>query len=36
MTMTKTKPKKEQILDDISTDICEVIEAPKIEIGDPL
>ena len=36
MTMTKTKPEKEQKLDDISTAICEVIEAPKIEIGDPL
>ena len=36
MTMTKTKPEKEQILEDINTAICEVPEPPKIEIGDPL
>ena len=34
--MTKAKPEKEQILEDIDTAIYEVPEPPKIEIGDPL
>ena len=34
--MTKTKPEKEQILEDIDTAIYEVPVPPKIEIGDPL
>ena len=34
-TMTKTKPEKEQILEDIDTAIYEVPESPKIETGDP-
>ena len=34
--MAKTKPEKEQILQDIDTAIYEVPEPPKIEIGDPL
>ena len=34
--MTKTKPEKGQILEDIDTAICEVPEPPKIEIRDPL
>ena len=33
--MTKTKPEKEQILEDIDTAIYEVPESPKIETGDP-
>ena len=36
MTMTKAKPEKEQILEDIDTAIYEVPEPPKIEIGGPL
>ena len=34
--MTKTKSKKEQILQSIDTAIYEVSEPPKIDIGDPL
>ena len=33
--MTKTKPEKEQILENIDTAIYEVPESPKIETGDP-
>ena len=36
MAMRKTKPEKEQILENIDTDIYEIPDAPKIEIGDPL
>ena len=36
MAMIKTKPEKEQILENIDTDIYEIPDAPKIEIGDPL
>ena len=36
MTMTKTKPEKKQILEDIDTTIYEAPEPPKIEIGYPL
>ena len=36
MKMTKTKPEKEQILEDIDTAIYEVPEPLKIEIGDTL
>ena len=36
MAMTKTKPEKEQILEDIDTGIYEIPEAPKIEIGHSL
>ena len=34
--MTKVKPEKEQILEDIDTATYEVPVPPKIEIGDPL
>ena len=34
MTITKTKPDKEQILEDIDITIYEVPEPPKTEIGD--
>ena len=34
--MTKTKPEKEQILEDIDTVIYEVPELPEIERGGPL
>ena len=34
--MTKTKPEKEQMLEDIDTAIYEVSEPPKIETGKPL
>ena len=36
MKMAKTKPEKEQILEDIDTTIYDVHQSPKIEIGDPL
>ena len=36
MAMPKTKPEKEQILEDIDTAIYELPEPPKIEIGNPL
>ena len=36
MKMTKTKPEKEQILEDIDTAIYEVPEPLKIEIADTL
>ena len=34
--MTKTKPKEEQILEDIDVAIYEIPEPPKLQIGDPL
>ena len=36
MTKTKTKPKQEQLIEDIDSAIYEIPDPPKIEIGDPL
>ena len=36
MTMTKTKSKEEQVLEDIDTAIYETPEPPELEIGDSL
>ena len=36
MMKTKTKPEKEQVLEDIDTAIYEIPEPAKLKIGDPL
>ena len=36
MRKTKTKPEKEQVLEDIDTAIYEISELPKLEIVEPL
>ena len=36
MTKAKTKPEKEQVLEDTDTDIYEISKPPQLEIGAPL
>ena len=36
VTKTKTKPEKEQVLENVDTGIYEIPNPPKLEIGDPL